>query len=142
MPARRRYVVGPEVDRDYEVTASSRSEGSQPFYHRYHRDDNDDEDSVSGRQPLTETVVGDAKLTRDIDAAPKMTSRDRTNEFANAIRSIQSSNAVRVAAANLQNPRQSHQLQNYSSFMLAAKNISKNIASTYTKLEKLALCKI
>jgi len=69
-----------------------------------------------------------------------MTSRDRTNEFANAIRSMQSRTVARTAAS-LQNPRHARQIQSYSNFMMIAKNIGKNIASTYAKLEKLALCK-
>ncbi|KAK1124498.1 Syntaxin-5 [Melipona bicolor] len=66
-----------------------------------------------------------------------MTSRDRTNEFVNAIRTMQSRTAARTAV--LQNPRQARQLQSYSNFMLIAKSIGRNIASTYAKLEKLAL---
>lgn len=66
-----------------------------------------------------------------------MTARDRTNEFANAIRSIQSRTVARAAVSRT--PRQAKQIQSYSEFMMIAKNIGKNIASTYTKLEKLAL---
>ncbi|KOX80080.1 Syntaxin-5 [Melipona quadrifasciata] len=66
-----------------------------------------------------------------------MTSRDRTNEFVNAIRTMQSRTVARTAV--LQNPRQARQLQSYSNFMLIAKSIGRNIASTYAKLEKLAL---
>ena len=68
-----------------------------------------------------------------------MTSRDRTFEFSNAIRSLQGRNITR--AVNIKDPRKVKQLQSYSEFMLIAKNIGKNIASTYTKLEKLTLCK-
>ena len=68
-----------------------------------------------------------------------MTARDRTNEFANAIRSIQSRTVARAAVSRT--PRQAKQIQSYSEFMMIAKNIGKNIASTYTKLEKLALRK-
>ncbi|KAK9297108.1 hypothetical protein QLX08_009076 [Tetragonisca angustula] len=66
-----------------------------------------------------------------------MTSRDRTNEFVNAIRTMQSRTVARTAV--LQNPRRARQLQSYSNFMLIAKSIGRNIASTYAKLEKLAL---
>jgi syntaxin 5 len=68
---------------------------------------------------------------------PTMSSRDRTQEFGNAIRSMQSRTLSR--AATLRNPRQAKHLQTYSNFMMISKNIGKNIASTYAKLEKLAL---
>lgn len=67
-----------------------------------------------------------------------MTSRDRTQEFSNAVLSMQSRNTYR--AAGVKNPRQARHLQSYSNFMMIAKNIGKNIASTYSKLEKLAFC--
>ncbi|KAJ8672705.1 hypothetical protein QAD02_003965 [Eretmocerus hayati] len=72
-----------------------------------------------------------------VQSGPTMTSRDRTQEFANAIRSMQSSTASRAAV--MRNPRQARHLQGYSNFMMIAKTIGKNIASTYAKLEKLAL---
>jgi hypothetical protein len=66
-----------------------------------------------------------------------MTGRDRTVEFANTIRSLQGRNINR--AVNLKDPKKVKQIQNYSEFMMIAKTIGKNIASTYTKLEKLTL---
>ncbi|XP_058445826.1 syntaxin-5 [Malaya genurostris] len=66
-----------------------------------------------------------------------MTARDRSSEFANAIRSLQGRNIQR--AVNVRDPRNAKQLQSYSEFMMIAKHIGKNIASTYTKLEKLTL---
>ncbi|XP_058820094.1 syntaxin-5 isoform X2 [Topomyia yanbarensis] len=66
-----------------------------------------------------------------------MTARDRSTEFANAIRSLQGRNIQR--AVNVRDPRKAKQLQSYSEFMMIAKHIGKNIASTYTKLEKLTL---
>lgn len=66
-----------------------------------------------------------------------MTGRDRSTEFANAIRSLQGRNIQR--AVNVRDPRKAKQLQSYSEFMMIAKHIGKNIASTYTKLEKLTL---
>ncbi|XP_053694830.1 syntaxin-5 [Sabethes cyaneus] len=66
-----------------------------------------------------------------------MTARDRSTEFTNAIRSLQGRNIQR--AANVRDPRKAKQLQSYSEFMMIAKHIGKNIASTYTKLEKLTL---
>jgi hypothetical protein len=66
-----------------------------------------------------------------------MTGRDRTVEFANTIRSLQGRNINR--AVNLKDPKKVKQIQNYSEFMMIAKTIGKNIASTYAKLEKLTL---
>lgn len=68
-----------------------------------------------------------------------MTARDRSTEFANAIRSLQGRNIQR--AVNVRDPRKAKQLQSYSEFMMIAKHIGKNIASTYAKLEKLTLCR-
>lgn len=66
-----------------------------------------------------------------------MTARDRTVEFSNTIRSLQGRNINR--AVNLRDPKKVKQIQNYSEFMMIAKTIGKNIASTYAKLEKLTL---
>lgn len=66
-----------------------------------------------------------------------MAARDRTNEFANAIRSLQSRNISR--AVNVKDPRKARQIQSHSEFMMVAKLVGKNIASTYAKLEKLTL---
>ena len=68
-----------------------------------------------------------------------MTARDRTNEFSNAIRSLQSRNITR--AVNIKDPKKATQLQSYGEFMMIAKHVGKNVASTYTKLEKLTLCR-
>lgn len=68
-----------------------------------------------------------------------MASRDRTLEFSNAIRTLQSRNISR--AVNIKDAKKATQLQNYSEFMMIAKHVGKNIASTYSKLEKLTLCK-
>ncbi|XP_070505490.1 syntaxin-5 [Chironomus tepperi] len=81
-------------------------------------------------------------LSEDILPEPEpeifvMTARDRTVEFSNTIRSLQGRNINRVV--NLKDPKKVKQLQSYSEFMLIAKNIGRNIASTYTKLEKLTL---
>ncbi|KAL0116742.1 hypothetical protein PUN28_009986 [Cardiocondyla obscurior] len=95
-----------------------------------------DGDGASGG--LNEEAVDDTEDTEQLLTTATMTSRDRTNEFANAIRSMQSRTVARTAA-NLQNPRRARQIQSYSNFMMIAKNIGKNIASTYAKLEKLAL---
>ena len=123
MSARRRHVVGPVANRDFASTGGS----------RYHHDG----DEASSRLLSEETVEESEQPTT---TTPTMTSRDRTNEFTNAIRSMQSRTMMRTTA-NLQNPRRARQIQSYSNFMMIAKNIGRNIASTYTKLEKLALCK-
>lgn len=67
----------------------------------------------------------------------KMSSRDRTVEFANAIRSLQGRQIVRAVAAR--NPNRAKYIQSYGEFMMIARNIGKNISSTYAKLEKLTL---
>lgn len=124
MLARRRHVAGNVVDRDLAVASSSNS--------RYHYDGDEVNDELLSEEGIDSTEQSSTTTT--------MTSRDRTNEFANAIRSMQSRTVARTVA-NLQNPRRARQIQSYSNFMMIAKNIGKNIASTYTKLEKLALCK-
>lgn len=68
-----------------------------------------------------------------------MTARDRTSEFVNTIQTLQGRNIARAVAAR--DPRRSKVIQSHSEFMLIAKNIGKNIANTYSKLEKLTLCK-
>lgn len=68
-----------------------------------------------------------------------MTARDRTLEFSNAIRTLQSRNLSR--AVNIKDAKKATQLQNYSEFMTIAKHVGKNIASTYSKLEKLTMRK-
>lgn len=75
----------------------------------------------------------------DKDSIVVMAARDRTGEFTNAIRSLQSRNISR--AVNIRDPRKAKQVQSYSDFMMVAKMVGKNIASTYAKLEKLTLCK-
>ncbi|XP_044732148.1 syntaxin-5 [Chrysoperla carnea] len=64
------------------------------------------------------------------------TSRDRTNEFGNAVRYLLSYNN---RAITVRDPRKAKFIQSHSEFMSIAKTIGKNIASTYTKLEKLTL---
>lgn len=78
-------------------------------------------------------------ISEVIEPEPIMTSRDRTNEFVTAIRSMQGRNIARAVA--VRDPRKAKVIQSHSEFMHIAKSIGKNIASTYTKLEKLTLCK-
>lgn len=68
---------------------------------------------------------------------PIMTARDRTGEFVNTIQSLQGRNIARAVA--VRDPKKSKVIQSHSEFMLIAKNVGKNIASTYNKLEKLTL---
>lgn len=68
-----------------------------------------------------------------------MASRDRTSEFVSTVRSLQGRMSARPAIRDVQ---KAAVLETYSQFMSMAKVISKNITSTYAKLEKLATCKI
>uniref|UniRef100_A0A182RVR5 t-SNARE coiled-coil homology domain-containing protein n=1 Tax=Anopheles funestus TaxID=62324 RepID=A0A182RVR5_ANOFN len=88
-----------------------------------HDDDDDDGDDLHGKGSLVPEFT--------------MTARDRSGEFASAIRSLQGRNIQR--AVNLKDPRKAKHMQSYAEFMMIAKHIGKNIASTYTKLEKLTL---
>lgn len=126
MSARRRHVVGPVAD--FAIASSSDSR----YYH--------DGDDANSRLLSEETVDLAGERSTATTTTTTMTSRDRTSEFVNAIRSMQSRTTARTTG-NLQNPRRARQIQSYSNFMMIAKNIGKNIASTYAKLEKLALCK-
>lgn len=101
--------------------------------------------SVNTTPQQQTTLVDNNNSNRDLDEYEEeieivvMTSRDRTNEFSNAIRSLQSRNITR--AVNIKDPKKATQLQSYGEFMMIAKHVGKNIASTYTKLEKLTLCR-
>lgn len=67
---------------------------------------------------------------------PVMAARDRTNEFVSAVRSLQGRTLARPA---VRDERKAQMLETYSQFMSKAKVISKNITSTFAKLEKLAM---
>lgn len=81
----------------------------------------------------------DDRLQDLIEIEPSMSARDRTAEFANTIRSLQGRNISRAAAFN--DVKKAKAIQGHSEFMLIAKNVGRNIANTYAKLEKLTLCK-
>lgn len=84
--------------------------------------------------------VSEDLLLTDLNVIETMnTSRDRTIEFGNAVRSLASSNVAR--AVSIRDPRKANAIQSHSEFMAIAKTIGRNIASTYTKLEKLTLRK-
>ncbi|KAL2711959.1 syntaxin-5 [Vespula squamosa] len=126
MPARRRH-VGYESENDFVIT-NLNSEW---------RDTNTKEQYCNETRNVGGLKENHFKQ-RDIPPSPiTMTARDRTNEFINTIRTMQDRTIVRTT--NLQNPRRARQMQSYSNFMMVAKSIGKNIANTYTKLEKLAL---
>lgn len=144
MPARRRFgVIGSFEATDPLGSARTTSVGSSSLHHRHDEDDDDARRGLLLRE-RTDAETGIVDLATDglrstVTVTVTMTARDRTNEFANAIRSMQSRNAARASSASLQNPRRARHIQSYSQFMMIAKNIGKNIASTYAKLEKLAL---
>ncbi|XP_076665608.1 syntaxin 5 [Andrena cerasifolii] len=123
MPARRRH-VGYEIDHDFVITTSNGPLRGSTISQR------------SNHESEGRDLTGNEKQQLDT-VPPTMTSRDRTNEFVNAIRTMQSRTVARAVVS--QNPRRARQLQSYSNFMMIAKSIGKNIASTYNKLEKLAL---
>ncbi|KAH0950628.1 hypothetical protein HN011_011518 [Eciton burchellii] len=132
MPARRRFgVVGSSEATDRPRFA--RADIGSSLHHRY------DEDDARLLSEQTDADFIDSADGQRSTVTVTMTARDRTSEFTNAIRSMQSRNAARASSASQQNPRRARHIQSYSQFMMIAKNIGKNIASTYTKLEKLAL---
>lgn len=98
-----------------------------------------DNNNFSGKAHPIQQIDDDLEDLFDKENIVVMAARDRTGEFNNAIRSLQSRNISR--AVNIRDPRKAKQVQSYSEFMMVAKMIGKNIASTYAKLEKLTLCK-
>lgn len=107
------------------VLAANQSNLRTPFGGNNFENNNDDDDyDDCDKNSASDIVI--------------MASRERTGEFVNAIRSMQGRNISR--AVNIRDPRKATQLQSYSEFMMIAKHIGKNIASTYSKLEKLTLC--
>lgn len=86
----------------------------------------------------TDSIDNDFDDIEDNSEITVMAARDRTGEFATTIRSLQGRNISR--AVNIRDPRKATQLQSYGEFMMIAKHIGRNIASTYSKLEKLTLC--
>lgn len=98
-----------------------------------------DKNNYSTKAHPIKELEDDLEELFDKESVVVMAARDRTGEFNNAIRSLQSRNISR--AVNIRDPRKAKQVQSYSDFMMVAKMIGKNIASTYAKLEKLTLCK-
>lgn len=99
---------------------------------------NADQAEYNNDKPTYDNQLDDSYVQPAVTVV-KMTARDRTHEFADAINTMQRRTVVRAVA--MRNPRQARHIQTYSNFMMIAKNIGKNIASTYAKLEKLTLCK-
>lgn len=127
MPARRRR-TGSENEQPF-VVVTENSTWPQQAHSSW--------SSTSHNVPRNESY---SDLLSDIEPIePVMTSRDRTNEFVTAIRSMQGRNIARAVA--VRDPRKAKVIQTHSEFMHIAKSIGKNIASTYTKLEKLTLCR-
>ncbi|PSN48254.1 Syntaxin-5 [Blattella germanica] len=83
------------------------------------------------------SFIEDASLKQKGNNNRTMTSRDRTTEFVNAIRSLQGRQVARAVA--VRDPRKAKYIQSYAEFMMISRTIGKNIGSTYTKLEKLTL---
>lgn len=96
--------------------------------------------SSVGFNPLGNSVESESVEEPEPIEFEVMAARDRTVEFSNAIRTLQSRNISR--AVNIKDAKKATQLQNYSEFMMIAKHVGKNIASTYSKLEKLTMCKL
>ncbi|CAH0581264.1 unnamed protein product [Chrysodeixis includens] len=96
--------------------------------------------SKSQAKPVQSNQFVDTDITFDILQEfvfePVMAARDRTNEFISAVRSLQGRTLARPV---VRDERKAQILETYSQFMSSAKVISKNITSTYTKLEKLAM---
>lgn len=84
---------------------------------------------------VSEDIVFD--ILEEFVFEPVMAARDRTNEFISTVRGLQDRILTRPA---VRDKRKAAVLETYSQFMSMAKVISKNITSTYAKLEKLALC--
>lgn len=128
MPARRRRTSSSENEQSFVVVTENSTSWSQSYNtaHSWVPD-------PYNAQDLTN------EITEIIEPDPVMTSRDRTNEFVTAIRSMQGRNIARAVA--VRDPRKARVIQSHTQFMQIAKSIGKNIASTYTKLEKLTLRK-
>ncbi|KAH8402964.1 hypothetical protein KR222_001530 [Zaprionus bogoriensis] len=108
--------------------------GNHPAQSAHNPENNNSVYSFGLSQAQAEREEPDAEPEQEIFI---MAARDRTGEFSNAIRSLQSRNITR--AVNIRDPRKAKQVQNYSEFMMLARFIGKNIASTYAKLEKLTM---
>lgn len=130
MSARRRIPGQDSSDQYTVVTVGTNSESVNKFTNNWI--------NTSHYQNSTTEKLYSSPPPEEIEFI--MTARDRTAEFSNAIRSMQGRNIAR--ATNIRDPRKARQLQSYSEFMNIAKIIGKNIANTYSKLEKLTHCNL
>lgn len=104
----------------------------------YHQQSNPQQQYIANPQTqYSNNYIEDYHSDPEPDPIITMSARDRTIDFSNAIRLEQGKNINRVI--NIRDPKKVKHLQSYSEFMMVAKHIGKNIASTYTKLEKLTL---
>lgn len=84
-----------------------------------------------------ETTLPTATVTSDFSSSyidSEMSCRDRTNEFASAVKSLQSRQVNGVVPT-----RRSEAIKQRSEFTQIAKKIGRDLANTFAKLEKLAL---
>ncbi|KAE8748058.1 hypothetical protein FOCC_FOCC005253 [Frankliniella occidentalis] len=126
MTARRRRGGSESEQSPIIVTGGASYAGSGSGFSSVYRDD--DSGSIDGAS------FGNGAVPA---FNPTMTSRDRTNEFASAVRSLQGRQIIHAAQAR--DPRKARHIQSYAEFMMIARTIGKNISSTYSKLEKLTL---
>ncbi|XP_059050051.1 syntaxin-5 [Achroia grisella] len=104
-----------------------------PFYKTYNQNEN--EFSRKQQNLLSEDEFT-FEILKDFVFETVMAARDRTNEFVTTVRSLQGRTLARPV---VRDERKAAVLETYSQFMSMAKVISKNISSTYAKLEKLAM---
>jgi hypothetical protein len=121
------YILNPNHFQPVNISADSNSTRQTTPETRPQSDNN-----LELKQPIVEDFYKTEEEPLFV-----MTARDRTQEFSSAIRSLQGRNTS--IAVNLKDPKKVKQFQNYSEFMMVAKHIGKNIASTFAKLEKLTL---
>ncbi|KAG5675529.1 hypothetical protein PVAND_005425 [Polypedilum vanderplanki] len=127
-----------EEDNKYKDKALGAENLATKLFKTFYKSENNYPNSALNSSKLNTTVNEDYLLPDpETEEIFVMTARDRTVEFSNTIRSLQGRNINRVV--NLRDPKKVKQMQSYSEFMSIAKNIGKNIASTYAKLEKLTL---
>ncbi|XP_013187344.1 syntaxin-5 [Amyelois transitella] len=137
LPRRRNLTSGSVTDRtsllefdNYDKLDKKGSSNSKP----YKSVENHHNNQLSDRSYVEEEFEFDFLQEFVFEAV--MAARDRTNEFITAVRSLQGRTLARPV---VRDERKAAVLETYSQFMSMAKVISKNITSTYAKLEKLAL---
>ncbi|KAK7793244.1 hypothetical protein R5R35_010238 [Gryllus longicercus] len=136
MTARRRRGTS-ESDQTPLIVASGVSHSVDAW--SYQKDPNAYRTYISNNESENSRLFVDDTVSKSFEKVnvPTMTSRDRTAEFANAVRSLQGQHVTRAVA--FKDARKAKYIQSYAEFMVIARTIGKNISSTYTKLEKLTL---